>query len=226
MMKPLFAALSLLACGALTPAVQAQEIPLYETGPAEDSAFIRFVNSTNAPLEVKAAGAKTSLALDAANPASNFLPAPAKRALKGELVRGAVATPTETTVAPGEFATVIALPDEKGGLAVHTLREMPDDFNALKASVGLYNLSPACADATVKAAGRKVTLFGGVAAGEASKRLQINPVPLSVQLFCAGQESGEPVSLGTLEAGERYTLFLVPAGNGSRLFYAVDTVSF
>ena len=204
----------------------ATEIPLYETGPAEDSAFIRFVNGTDAPLEVKAAGAKAALALGTDKPASNFLPAPAKRALKGDFVQGAATVPTDTTVEPGEFATVIALPDAKGGLVVQTVRETPDDFNALKASVGLYHLSPGCADATVKAAGRNVTLFSGVDAGAASERRQINPVPLSVQLFCAGQASGEPVSLGTLEAGERYTLFLLPAPNGSRLLHAVDTVSF
>lgn len=225
-MKFLLATLSLLAGAALAPISHGQEIPLYETGPSEDSAFIRFVNSTDAALVVKAEGSKTSLPLDAGKPASNFLPVPAKRALKGQFVQGDAHAPTETTVEPGEFATVIALPAGKGGLAVQTIRETPDDFNALKASVGLYNLAPACADATVKAAGRNVTLFSGVAVGEPSKRLQINPVPLSVQLFCAGRETGEPVSLGTLEAGERYTLFLVPAGDESRLFHAVDAVSF
>lgn len=228
MMKPLLSAACLLAGCALSTTSLAQgiEIPLYETGPAEDSAFIRFVNSTGAPLDVKAAGSKVSLSLGADQPASHFLPAPAKRALKGEFVQGAVSVPTDTTVAPGEFVTLVALPGETGKLAVQTLRETPDDFNALKAAVGLYNLSPACTDATVKAAGRNVTLFSSIAAGQVSQRLQINPVPLRVQLFCAGKESGEPVSLGTLEAGERYTLFLVPSADGSRLFHAVDTVSF
>ncbi|MCB5364543.1 alginate O-acetyltransferase AlgF [Pusillimonas sp. CC-YST705] len=221
-----FLRVCLLALAAMPVAAVAMDIPLYETGPAEDSAFIRFVNATDAPIEVKAAGAKTTLALSPEQPASNFLPAPAKRALKGELVQATVVVPTETTVEAGEFVTVVALPDAKNGLSALTIRETPDDFNALKASVGLYNLSPSCADATIRAAGRKVVLFGNVPAGQAANRLQINPVPLSVQLFCADQETGAPVSLGTLEAGERYTLFLVPTESGARLIPVVDTVSF
>jgi len=102
--------------------------------------------------------------------------------------------------------------------------ESPDDFNALKASVAFYNVDAQCASAALLAAGRNVVLLDGVPEGQA-KRRQINPVPLSVQLSCGGKVVGQPLDLGPLEAGQRYTVFLVPAGKSSRIFKATDTVA-
>lgn len=227
MIKPALAALALLVHAALAPvAAQGNDIPLYETGPSEDASFIRFVNGTEAALSVKAAGAKSSLALTTEKPASDFMPVRADRELKGEFQQGKTALPTATAVQAGEFATVIVVSEGKAGLKTQTLRESPDDFNALKASLAFYNLDSSCADASLKAAGRNAVIFKNVAAGSVSERRQINPVALGVQLLCGGQDTGEPLTLGTLEAGERYSIFLVPSPKGPRIFQATDTVAF
>lgn len=48
---------------------------------------------------------------------------------------------------------------------------------------------------------------------------------LSVQLRCGGAAVGQPLDLGQLAAGQRYTLFLVPSAQGPRLFQAVDNLA-
>ncbi len=46
-----------------------------------------------------------------------------------------------------------------------------------------------------------------------------------MQLRCAGASVGEPLALGELAAGQRYTLFLVPSADGPRLFQALDNLA-
>jgi len=219
-------AFTLIALG--TAAASATEIPLYETGPAEDAAFIRFVNGSNLPLKVLGAQKRNQLALSPQQPVSDYLTVSANRALKGGFVQGTRQTPSETIVQPGEFVSVIALPDPIEGLSITTMREKPEEFNALKSSLALYNLSSACPSASLKVAGRDVEIFSKVAVNTASPRRMINPVELTVQLHCDDTPVGEPTSLGALAAAERYTIFLLPAADheGTRIYPATDTVAF
>ncbi|SDR45488.1 alginate O-acetyltransferase AlgF [Paraburkholderia tuberum] len=204
----------------------AAEIPLYPTGPAEDSSFVRFVDGGSGPVDVSAVGSKARLTLDAANPATHFLPIAAGKPVAGTLRAGSAHQDVSATVQPGEFVSIVALDgaDKAGGLHTVTVREKPDDFNALKASVAFYNLDAGCATPTLKVPGRDIVLLDGVAVGQARRR-QVNPVALSVQLVCGGQPVGQPLSLGTLAAGQRYTVLLVPGGAHSRIFMANDAMS-
>jgi hypothetical protein len=212
--------LSALAAMSAATSAFAADIPLYPTGPAEDSSFVRFVDGGTQAVAVTAAGSKAHVALDAANPASHFFPIAAGKPVSGTLTSGGARQDVSATVQPGEFVSIVAL----DGTHAVTVREKPDDFNALKASVALYNLDARCAAPTLKVPGRDVTLLDGVAVGQ-GKRRQVNPVALSVQLECGGKTVGQPLSLGTLVAGQRYTVFLVPAGAQSRIFFANDAVS-
>lgn len=231
-MKPLLSRLflscfGLAAFGVFLQPAAAADIPLYPTGPAEDSSFVRFVNGASHPVDVTSAGSKAHLSLDAANPASRFFPIAAGKPVAGTLTAGGAHQDVAATVQPGEFVSIVALDgvNKAGGLPTVTVREKPDDFNALKASVAFYNLDAGCATPTLKVPGRDIVLLDGVAV-KAAKRRQVNPVALSVQLVCGGQPAGQPLSLGTLVAGQRYTVFLVPAGAGhSRIFSANDAVS-
>ncbi len=224
-MKKTLTCLALACLGAhAAPMAGAAEIPLYESGPAEDSSFIRFVDAGTQAVEVTAAGSKAKLALDASKPASDFLPVRAGKPIEGTLTRGSAHQDVSATVKPGEFVSVVALEGEGGALSVVTMHESPDDFNATKASVALYNLDTRCGAPALKVAGRDIVLLDQVAEGQ-SKRRQINPVALGVQLVCGAQAVGQPLDLGTLVAGQRYTVFLVPAGQGSRIFYATDSVA-
>ena len=199
------------------------QVALYPTGPAEDSAFIRFINGGTAPLQVIAQKGQPPLKLDAAKLVSSFYPVAASGVIKGTLASGQKQLPLEVKAQPGEFATVVALPDAKGIKQV-TVHDMPDDFNGLKASLGFFNLDASCADARLRPAGRNADLFKGVTQGNLQRR-SINPVKLSVQLVCANANVGPALDLGELKAGERYSVFLLPSASGPRLLAATDALA-
>jgi hypothetical protein len=213
------------SCAALLASLPAQaaDFALYPTGPAQDSAFIRFVNATAAPLDVSAAQGQP-LRLDAKQPASLYFPVQASPSIKGTLTSGEHSLAVDVSVEPGEFATVVALPQADGALKQVTVREQPDDFNGLKASLAFYSVDAGCADATLRPAGRNADLFKAVPTGTLQRR-SINPVNLSVQLVCGGANAGPALALGELKAGERYSVLLVPSSSGPKLLPATDTLS-
>ncbi|XAH23241.1 alginate O-acetyltransferase AlgF [Xylophilus sp. GW821-FHT01B05] len=197
---------------------------LYETGPAQDSAFVRFVNGTGQKLDVVAGKARLALTTD--KPVSDFQSVKPNIDIKGDFEGAGVRSPIAVKTAPGAFATVVALvPAGQKAVTTTVLSETPDDFNALKASIAFYNVDAACKGAAVQVAGRNVALFTGVAQGS-SQRRAINPVQVGVQLMCDGKPRGNAIDLGTLQAGQRYSLVLVPsAATGSRLIFATDDVA-
>jgi alginate O-acetyltransferase complex protein AlgF len=201
----------------------AGDIPLYPTGPAADAAFIRFVNGTAEPIQVIAQKGQPPLKLDAVKPASLFYPVTASSAIKGTLVSGQKQLALNLKAEPGEFATVVALPDGKGIKQI-TVHDVPDDFNSLKASLGFFNLDASCANATLRPAGRNADLFKGVTTGKLQRR-SINPVKLSVQLVCANANVGPALDLGELKAGERYSVLLLPTATGPKLLAATDSLA-
>lgn len=200
---------------------QAAEIPLYPTGPSEDAAFLRFFNAGATDLELSAAnGAGLSLKPGVA---SNFLTVPAGKPIAGKLTLDGQQQALDVRVEPGEFVTVVGLP-ASNALRLVTVREQPDDFNALKASLAFYNLDASCAQAGLRLAGGKVDIFKDVADGSAQRR-SVNPLKLAVQPTCAGSPRGDALDLGQLAAGQRYTVFLAPGAKGPRLFQAQDTLA-
>ena len=211
------------AITAMAAAAHGAEIPLYETGPGQDAAFVRFVNARSAALDVKAAGSNASAKLAPEKPASNFFPVPANRVMKGKFSDKQVQSEIAVSVKPGEFATVVALPGS-GDIKQTVLREQPDDFNALKVSLALYNLDKRCKAAGLNVLGRSAALFEGVASGSLARRT-LNPVNISVQLQCQGQLDQATLALGALQAGQRYSIFVLPADAGSRLVIAADQLA-
>ena len=206
----------------MMPGVSVAEIPLYKTGPDEDSSFLRFVNGTEVTLQVSSAESESKVTLDAAHPASEFYQVPANKDIKGKFLGPKSQSDVAVKVKPGEFASAVAIQDGDA-LKQVLLREEPDDFNALKASISLYNVDPACAVGGLQVAGRPTRLFESVAVSTLQRR-SINPVKLSVQLLCDGKPVGAVLDLGQLEGGQRYTVFAVPGKAGSRIFLAVDAV--
>ncbi len=215
--------ISLILAGLLAfGSAHGMELKLYETGPAEDSSFIRFVNGTTQPMTVNAKGSKATLELAGDNLTSPFLAVRAATATEGTVTQGAASKDVAVKVAPGEFASVVGVATGNGFETV-TVREQPDDFNASKASLAFYHVGGQCADARVELSGRTVVLFEKVEQGQVSRR-QINPVRLAVQLMCGDKPTGAPVDFGTLEAGKRYTTMMVPAGNEARLIGLTDSL--
>lgn len=215
---------ALVAVPALSISALAQaEVALYPTGPSEDAAFIRFVNAGTAPLDVTAQAGQPPLRLETARPVSLFFPVDSTKAVTGTLASGQQKLAMDLKIEPGEFATVIALPDG-ASLKQVVVREQPDDFNGLKASLGFFNVDQSCVDASLRPAGRNADLFKAVPVDSLQRR-SINPVSLSVQLVCANANVGAPLDLGDLKAGERYSVLLLPSASGPRLLNATDTLS-
>jgi len=207
----------------LASAAASAEVALYPTGPSEDSAFLRFVNVAPGVLKMEASGSKASLDLSDARKVSDYLSVPANKAIKGTLSRAGQTSALDLQVAPGEFATVFAF-DDGGKISQRVVREQPDDFNALKASLAFVSLDPACQGASLRPAGRNADLFKDAADGSVQRR-SINPVKLSVQLVCANTNVGNPLDLGELKAGERYSVMLLPGAQGPQLLSTTDTLA-
>lgn len=217
-MRALASGIAALLCAT---AIQAADIPLYPTGPSEDAAFLRFFNAGASELTLRAGnGAELSLATGTA---SDFLTVPAAKPIEGKLALAGQQQTLKVSVAAGEFATVVGVPDASG-LRLLTVREQPDDFNALKASLAFYSLDDSCKQPGLTSANGKAQIFKDVATGSAQRR-SINPVKLSVQLTCGGAPSGAPLDLGQLAAGQRYSVLLTPGAQGPRLFLAHDTLA-
>lgn len=193
---------------------------LYDTGPAEDASFVRFVAAVPGAVEI-ATGQSARLQLDPKNASTSWQPVRAKVALKATLHHAGGKQDVEVSVQPSEFVTLVALPTEKGGWQVGIGREKPQDFSAHRVSLGLLNLAKGCADATLKLAGKDVAIVEKTQLGVVERRM-INPVSLGVDLFCNGQKAQEAVDLGNLRAGSRWTLLVVPDGKGWRLMPVLD----
>ena len=202
----------------------AADIPLYPTGPSQDSAFVRFINGTDTNLTLTAGGSKAKVALDVNQPASKYYPVNTKGGITGEFSNGKMSSPISLNVKPSEFATIVAFATG-GNLKQVIVKEQPDDFNALKSSLALYNLSSAgCTSAGLLVVDRSVSLFEKVQSGTLQRRL-INPVSLSVQLTCNTKPTGKVLDLGLLQAGQRYSIFAVPTTDSPRIFFATETIA-
>ncbi|KAB0489611.1 MULTISPECIES: alginate O-acetyltransferase AlgF [Pseudomonas] len=201
----------------------AADFALYPTGPDQDAAFIRFVNATTAPLDVLGQAGQPPLRLEVAQPASLLFAVDSTSPVKGSLVSGAHTLALDLKVEPGEFTTIVVVSQE-AGIEQVAVRETPDDFNGLKASLAFVNVDKSCSDASLRPAGRSADLFKAVPVASLQRR-SINPVNLSVQLVCANANVGAPLDLGMLKAGERYSVLLVPSATGPRLLSATDTLS-
>lgn len=212
--------LALLALGLLAQYPAHAEPKLYPTGPVEDAAFVRFVNGLDGTLDIHA-GRDARLDLTAENRSTSWQAVKARTPHKATFSHGGMSKAVEVSVQPGEFVTVAAVSEGASGWKVVLGRESPSDFSALKVSLGLLNLAPDCPSATIKLAGKDITIVQDVAP-QAIKRRQINPVALGVDLYCQGQRIGVPVDLGSLRAGERWTLLVRPTSEGPRIMPILD----
>lgn len=193
---------------------------LYPTGPAEDSAFVRFVQALPDAVVVEAErGAKVTLTPEQRDTAWQAVAA--RTPLRATLRAMGRQESVSVTVQPGEFVTVAAVPDAGSGWRLVQGREKPTDFSALKVSLGVLNASARCPSASVKVAGRDTVVLANVS-GTTVQRRQLNAVPLAVALWCGDRSAGQSVDLGVLRAGQRWTLLVVDEGASARLIPILD----
>lgn len=218
---PLLAAL----CALLPFASGAAAPRLYDTGPSQDLALVRFVNAGTQALTVQSGGAgKASLAVPPTAPVTDYLPARSDAPVTGQWQLGGKKLPISMRVTAGGSASAVAWPEADGTLAGASFTEAPAQFDPLRASLAFYNADARCTAGLLAASQAGAAIFENQAA-LASARRAVNPVKLVVQATCNGRAVEGTVDLGSLQAGQRYSVFLVPAGKGSRLMGLQDRVA-
>lgn len=203
---PVFFALLTFAASA------AAETALYDTGPSEETAYVRFVNALEKDIAVVSAkgSAKISLPAKGSGRVSRFYRAKAGERLTSTIQGNGRKAPVEVTGKPWEYITVAALPDGSGGIKIMLVRETPDDFNAMRASLALFNLDPGCKKANMRGGAKNVAILSDVEPFTVQRRL-VNPVKLSAGIAC-GEGADSRIEVPQLQAGERYSAFLFAPG--------------
>ncbi len=200
------------------------EPPLYETGPAQDSSFVRFLNATGQAATVRSAsGASVALGTAGADRVSKYYPAIAGRKLEASVHLGAARIPALVVARPGEYVTVAVVAKAGGGFEARLEREAPTDYSAARVSLSLSNLYARCTAASMSGGAKDARIVEGVAPFAVGRR-QVNPVKLAVRLQCDGKPAGG-VDLSQLEAGERYSVFLLPLAGAAQAFFVRDATS-
>lgn len=207
----------------LQAATALAEPPLYETGPSQDSSFVRFLNAGDDKANVTNGAAKIALGTQNEARVSRFYPVKAGSKLTASVQAGAGKLALEVVAKPGEFITVAIL-GKGSALEGMLIRETPSDFNAMRASLALLNLDASCSASGLAGGAKNTRILDAIKPASLQRRL-INPVSLSVQADCSGQAAGKPVDLGQLQAGERYSVVLLPGKNGRQAFFVRDSNS-
>lgn len=200
-----------LAVAGLIAGTAAGATGLYATGPERDSSFIRFVNGTDVKIAISSdrTNGKLEIGTQGAARVSAFLPIKAGVQMGARVAVGNQKLDIRVTAKPGEFITVAAVPDQAGGWKSLQLRETPSSFSSARSSLAAFNFDETCRSAQVDSAGKSDGIFKE-ATSQAIQRRFVGAVKAQVQISCAGKPKGGPLDLGQLEAGERYSIFLLP----------------
>jgi alginate O-acetyltransferase complex protein AlgF len=192
---------------ALASTAVAADGRLYPSGPPNGVAYLRFVNLASADVTVVSPAAKITIPADDTHRVGEFDPVTPGVALTGSIQLGKAAKPIDVTLQQNEFVTV-AVTGSGDALQVTLLRETPSDFNALKSSIGLFNVDQACANAQLIAGDQHLAVVSDVAPGAVGRRM-VNPVDVGLAVSCGDPGQTVPVKLGGLVAGDRYSVFVV-----------------
>lgn len=201
-------------------ASMAAEPQLYETGPSEESSYVRFVNGTDKDIAVVSSKGSAKVELPVKARVSRFFSVKAGSKLSATLQSEGRKLTVDVTGKPWEYITVVAQPEGAAQLKTTLIRETPEDFNAMRSSLALFNLDATCSGAAMQGGAKSSTIFDNVKPYSVQRRL-INPVKLTATVGC-GANSSE-VDLSQLQAGERYSVFLLTLKNTRQAFYVRDS---
>jgi alginate O-acetyltransferase complex protein AlgF len=192
----------------------AAEGRLYPSGPPNGVAYLRFVNLAPGEVTITSPAAKIVIPADDAKRIGEFDPVTPGVALTGSAQLGEATRPINVTLAANEFVTVAVTAD--GGVALSVFRETPSDFNALKSSLALFNADKDCAKAQLVAGENHQPVIPDVAPGTLGRRL-VNAVDVALSVVCADPAQAVPAKLGQLNAGDRYSIFVVAGQSGPQV---------
>ncbi|MDX8378779.1 MAG: hypothetical protein R8K48_01875 [Gallionella sp.] len=198
------------------------EPQLYETGPSKEVSYVRFINATDKKIVVvtEKKSAKITLNAKAAGRASRFFSVKSGLKVMASIQSGAKKATVSVNGKPWEYITVVILKNRANKLATRQIKESPTDFNAMRSSLAFFNLDESCTVGVMKGGSKQVTILKGVKSFSVKRRL-VNPIKLSATVGCKGQNT--KVDLAQLEAGGRYSIFLLSAKNPQQAFFVRDT---
>lgn len=208
-------ALLLAAFAAPLGQAKAADGRLYPSGPPNGVAYLRFVNLAPSEVTITSPAAKIAIPADDAHRVGEFDPVTPGVALTGSAQLGEASKPIDVTLAANEFVTV-AVTAAADGAALTVFRETPSDFNALKSSLALFNADKDCAKAQLVAGDNHQAVVSDVAPGVVGRRL-VNPVDAALGVACSDPAQAVPAKLGQLNAGDRYSIFVVAGQSGPQI---------
>jgi len=194
-------------------AASAADGRLYPSGPPNGVAYLRFVNLAAHEVTIVSPAAKIAIPADDAQRVRAFDPVTPGVALTGSAQFGEATKPIDLTLKANEFVTVAVVPEGGDGIALAVFRETPTDFNALKSSLGLFNGDKACAQAQLVAGENHQPVIADIAPDAVGRRL-VNPVNAALAVACGDPAHATPAKLGQLNAGDRYSIFVVAGSAG------------
>lgn len=213
----------LLAAMCAGPVFVYAEPQLYETGPSEESSYVRFVNATEQDITVISSqgSAKVELTARAEGRASRFFSVKSGSKLSATIQSNNRKIPVDVVGSPWEYITIAVMPGSQGRVKTKLVRETPSDFNAMRSSLALFNLDAQCGAAVMRGGAKNVTILDKIQPFTVQRRL-VNPVRLSATVVCAGRAGGASVDLSQLQPGERYSIFLLTLKNTRQAFFVRD----
>ncbi|MCF4164835.1 alginate O-acetyltransferase AlgF [Zavarzinia compransoris] len=218
MVRDGLAGLAALALAGFVAGTAFAEVQLYDTGPDVVSGYVRFLNAASGDVAVSAGGAGLALPATDEGRIGRFQAVPAESEQSADVAVADAKGSVTIEAAPEEFITIAVL---DGGKTL-VIRDTPQDFNALKADITFLNADPACAGAVMRAGAKKTVVFKDVAPGAMARR-QVNPVAAVIEAACGETPVEGVVDLGTLAAGGRYSIVVIPdRAGGHRLIGGRD----
>jgi hypothetical protein len=201
------------ALSAAAGAVDAAQPQLYPTGPKNGAAYVRFVNTASNDISVTSNLARIDLPATASRRATEYRAVVPGSALSAALQAGGRTRTIALVPARNEMVTVAVGDTPSTGPTPVVFREIPDDFNALKVSVALYNADDHCPDGQLLAGERKIPVISDIRPGAYGRRT-INPINMEIFGDCGKQTHQFSVHLIKLEAGERYSVIFFAEASG------------
>lgn len=217
-----FARFSSVVICAATSTVAIAEPQLYPTGPKDVLSYVRFVNATDSVLTIPAI--KTELSTKAEGRVSSFFSVKAGAKQTTTLQVNGKKVSVDVLGKPWEYITVVMLPKGANQFETSVVRETTEDFNASKASLGIFNLDVKCDAATLQDSLKRATKFADIKPFTLQRYL-VSPVKLNANLVCGGQSASTPVDFPPMQSGESYSVFLMTLKNTQQAFLVHDIMN-
>lgn len=214
--------LSAIIC-CFSSAAYAAEPQLYETGPSEESSYVRFVNATDNVVAITSStgSAKIELNVRDEGRASHFFTVKAGSKLSATIQGNGRKVAVDVVGKAWEYITIAVLPDGANKIKPMQVKETPTDFNAMKSSLALFNLDAKCGAAVMRGGAKSSMIFDGIKPFALQRRL-INPVKLSASIGCSDKGADMPADFPQFQAGERYSVFLLGLKNARQTLFVRD----